>query len=244
MGSCSTPNWYCGTSAQVYTLITDGSDLFLGGDFTTAGGGTAWNFDEWNVAPNSYYPSGPVYAFAVDGGNLVLGGNFTQLTDVFFNTQMNYIAEWNVSGSYWQAELGTGMNGTVKALAVYGGNIYAGGSYGNGPGTWGNNAAPYLMEYNGPIGINELKETNAITVFPNPSTGVFTFQFSQSELVEDRSTIDIYNMLGEKVYAAPLNFSKGTSTTISLSDYSAGIYLYRITTKDGNLVSTGKLIKE
>src|SRR5206468_1173343 len=39
---------------------------------------------------------------------------------------VNYIAQWN--GTNWQA-LGSGMNGTVYALAVYNGNLVAGGNF-------------------------------------------------------------------------------------------------------------------
>jgi hypothetical protein len=225
----------------VYALSVYHNLLYVSGSYNTVNNGAAWNGSTWLNPNNAGYGFGQsTVALSVYNGFLLTGGNGVS---TYFDTTFQNIPNIYGCGGCTPCG-GTAPDIYVLAVAGYKGNIYAGGSYGNGPGTWGNNAAPYLMEYNGPIGINELKETNAITVFPNPSTGVFTFQFSQSELVEDRSTIDIYNMLGEKVYAAPLNFSKGTSTTISLSDYSAGIYLYRITTKDGNLVSTGKLIKE
>jgi len=93
------------------------------------------------------------------------------------------------------------------------------------------------------VGINELNSSKeAVSIFPNPSTGTFTFQLSA---VSQKSLVEIYNMLGEKVYAASLNSSKGgTSTIVSLSDCGTGVYLYRITTTNGSLISTGKLIKE
>src|SRR5438105_9121405 len=61
--------------------------------------------------------NGRVYATAVDSsGNLYIGGDFT----VVGNVSANHIAKWN--GSSWSA-LGSGMNGTVYALAVSGSNL-------------------------------------------------------------------------------------------------------------------------
>jgi hypothetical protein len=124
----------------------------------------------------------------------------------------------------------------IFAIAGYNGKLYAGGDF---QASWGN-AANYLLEYSGVVGINNIRNNISIKVFPNPSTGTFTFQLSG---VNIPSSIEVYNMLGEKVQAASLNSSKG-ETTISLSDCSVGVYLYRIITTKGSLVSTGKLIKE
>ena len=88
-----------------------------------------------------------------------------------------------------------------------------------------------------------------IRVFPNPSNGMFTIAV-ESEKLKVESTVEVYNMLGQKVYAAPLNPPiRGTSsTTISLPNGEgrggAGIYLYRITSPDRELVSQGKLVIE
>src|SRR6266567_3514669 len=67
---------------------------------------------------------GAVNAAVVDGsGNLYIGGYFTVVRDVFANN----IAKWN--GSAWSA-LGSGVNGSVSALAVSGTDLYAGGFFG------------------------------------------------------------------------------------------------------------------
>lgn len=67
--------------------------------------------------------NGEVSAAVVDGsGNLYIGGEFTIVGDVFANN----IAKWN--GSSWSA-LGSGMDGSVQALAVSGSDLYAGGDF-------------------------------------------------------------------------------------------------------------------
>jgi hypothetical protein len=75
----------------------------------------------------------------VDGtGNLVISGEFTVVSDVI----ANYVAKWN--GSSWSA-LGSGMNGSVYALAVSGSNVYAGGSFDMAGGV----AATNIAKWNG-----------------------------------------------------------------------------------------------
>ena len=81
--------------------------------------------------------NGAVYAAAVDdSGNLYIGGDFTFVG----STVVNCIAQWN--GSSWSA-LGSGMNGSVNALAVSGGTLYAGGSFTTAGGVAANNIAQW-----------------------------------------------------------------------------------------------------
>ena len=75
----------------------------------------------------------------VDGaGNLYIGGDFTVAGDIV----ANYIAKWD--GSSWSA-LGSGMNGSVSALAVSGSDLYAGGHFT----TAGGSPANYIAKWNG-----------------------------------------------------------------------------------------------
>jgi|SRR6185503_2053510 len=77
--------------------------------------------DNW-ISMNPGFPGAddPVSATVVDGsGNLYISGWFTVAGDVLADR----VAKWN--GSSWSA-LGLGVNGTVGALAVSGGDLYAG----------------------------------------------------------------------------------------------------------------------
>ena len=67
--------------------------------------------------------NGPVYAAAVDSnGILYAGGQFSLIGTVAASS----IARWN--GTTWSA-LGSGVDGTVQALAVSGTNLYVGGNF-------------------------------------------------------------------------------------------------------------------
>ena len=117
-----------GTGAPtVRALAVSGANLFVGGQFTTAGGVAATNIAQWNGSDWSALGSGldsGVSALAVSGTNLFVGGSFTTAGGVVANS----IAEWN--GNSWSA-LGSGLNSyaDVLALAVSGTNLFVGGQF-------------------------------------------------------------------------------------------------------------------
>ncbi|HVM49225.1 MAG TPA: hypothetical protein VMU04_14435 [Candidatus Acidoferrum sp.] len=111
-------------STQVRALAVMGTNLYAGGNFSTAGGNPADGIAQWNGS--GWSPVGPglgyVYALGVVQSNLYAGGNFFYAGPI----QVNDIARWN--GSSWSA-LGSGMNGPVSAFAVSGTNLYVGGEF-------------------------------------------------------------------------------------------------------------------
>jgi uncharacterized repeat protein (TIGR03803 family) len=89
--------------------------------------------------------------------------------------------------------------------------------------------------------INELVSVaEDAVIYPNPNEGKFAIEVKSEEL-RTKSTLEIYDVLGELVYTTTL-VSK--TTQIDISDKPSGVYIYKITSQSGELVSTGKLIKE
>lgn len=74
-----------------------------------------------------------------------------------------------------------------------------------------------------------------VRFYPNPAISIITFDFQKS--LEKGHTIQLYNFLGKKVYEA-VNFNQ--RTTINLSDYTRGVYIYQLFDKTGKLVESGK----
>jgi hypothetical protein len=125
----------------VYALAVSGTNLYVGGDFTTAGGVTAnyvatWNGSAWSALGSGM--DGYVWALAVTGTTLYAGGSFINAGAVAATN----IAKWN--GSAWSA-LGKGTDSYVYALAVSGTTLYAGGDFANAGGV----AANYVAKWNG-----------------------------------------------------------------------------------------------
>jgi len=118
-----------GTNGEVWALAVIGTDLYVGGNFTTAGGNTAnhiakWNGSAWSplVSANTSVNgiNGIVTALTVIGTDLYAGGWFTTAGGV---PALN-VAKWD--GSNWTA-LGSGISaaGAINALVAMGNNIYA-----------------------------------------------------------------------------------------------------------------------
>ena len=121
LGSGTSP----GVNNRVSALVVSGSDLYVGGRFTTAGGNSATNVAKWNGSAWSALGSGvnaDVAALAVLDTNLYVGGVFSKAG----GSNAFYIAKWN--GSAWSA-LGVGLNQVVSALAVSGSDLYVGGQF-------------------------------------------------------------------------------------------------------------------
>jgi len=85
---------------------------------------------------------------------------------------------------------------------------------------------------------NIVPEENNLQVFPNPNNGIFSIQSGNGN---QKSEIGIYNILGEEIYTGKLN---SDITQIDISGQPAGLYLYRVISEQGQLVSSGKVIVE
>lgn len=89
--------------------------------------------------------------------------------------------------------------------------------------------------------VNENSISNDVTLYPNPSSGIFSIK-SEYEI----SSIEIVNLLGEKVYP-PAERAGSTSVnsnqeTVNLSSQPNGVYFVKIKTNED--VAVKKIVKE
>jgi hypothetical protein len=153
----------------VYALAASGSDVYVGGDFTTAGGIGAENLAKWSGSAWSPLGGGlggnwefSVRALAVSGSDVyavvTYGGIWRQ--------GANSISKWD--GSAWSplGALLSGLGGVprVPALAALGSDLYAGGSFR----TEGGIAATNIAKWDGttwsPLGVGVNGEVSALAV--------------------------------------------------------------------------------
>lgn len=79
-------------------------------------------------------------------------------------------------------------------------------------------------------------QASIVRFYPNPATSVITFDFQKE--YEPGFSIQIFNaILGRKVYDKS---NVPDRTTINLSDYSRGIYIYQLRDKSGRMIESGK----
>jgi len=121
-------------------VVTSGDDIFIGGNFSSAGGSSANNIAWYNKREGwkniGSGTNGGVFALAIGAdGRLYAGGTFTVIGGVAAQN----IAVWD--GSTWSA-LGEGTNGKVAKIGIDGNNnVYAGGAFSSAGGFEVNNIA-------------------------------------------------------------------------------------------------------
>ncbi len=74
-----------------------------------------------------------------------------------------------------------------------------------------------------------------VKFYPNPATSFITFDFQKG--YDKGFDIQIYNFLGKMVYEQK---NVAPKTTINLSDYQRGVYIYQVRNREGKILESGK----
>jgi hypothetical protein len=86
------------------------------------------------------------------------------------------------------------------------------------------------------LGVNEIGKEDDITIYPNPSSGIFNVKF---EGIKAERKIAVYNMLGQDVHSVT---EPGNAFSIDLTNQPSGIYFISIIC--GRQVIIRKIVKE
>lgn len=215
--------------------------LYIGGCFDTAGGKpinniAVWDGTNWlSVGTGIAFDNGiyGVSSLSIFESALCVGGVF----DTAGSAPANNIAFWN--GTNW-GTIGSGIpwcsDINVRALCSFNSILYAAGEFQAAGGIPVNNIA----QWTGPLAVPQFNEENGqCEVSPNPSNGTFIFQISNDE--HPVMNIEVYNVLGDKVFSS--NYSQSTNHySLDLSSQPDGVYFYRVTSNIGALIGEGKLV--
>jgi hypothetical protein len=122
----------CNNSVNAIAIDSATNNVYVGGDFTAAGGISAIYIAKWDGTIWSPLGSGILGSFvtsiAIDSAtNIVyVGGSFVQAGLVLVNN----IAKWNGTNWFSLGGATNGCNGTVTSIAIYNStNIFVGGSF-------------------------------------------------------------------------------------------------------------------
>lgn len=136
---------------NVFAIEISGNEVYVGGEFTRAGGVDALSIAKWNGSSWSALGGGisggdgVVTSLAMIGNDLYAAGGFT----VAGGVSVNNIARWD--GSQW-SPLGSGTSGPVYTLAVIDDKLFAGGSFTQAGGLNVNNIAMWDGSQWSPLG--------------------------------------------------------------------------------------------
>ena len=97
-------------------------------------------------------------------------------------------------------------------------------------------ASTHLNAQQGKISEATGVRANIVRFYPNPATSTISFDFQKA--YAQGYSIQIFNaILGRKMYEQ-INMPERTS--INLSDFSRGIYIYQLRDKSGKMIESGK----
>lgn len=120
---------------RAYTLFAGGDFVYVGGEFTTAGGVNSGYVARWSRSANAWSNLGPgfgkgpcdaVHAIALNGADIYLGGTFILAGE----TPVNKIVRYDGTG--WKplgTELANGVNNQIYTIAFTNGKLFAAGSF-------------------------------------------------------------------------------------------------------------------
>lgn len=153
-------------SERVMALASIGSTLYVGGNYTTAGGQGARNIAKYSAGTWTPFSGtgldSPAVAMAASGTDVYVGGTFASAGSV----TANKIAKWNSLTNTWST-LGTGVTGDstgINAIAVAGDRVYAGGTFTNIGGVSANNIAVWNGTAWSPLGTGVNSSITSIIV--------------------------------------------------------------------------------
>ena len=117
-----------GTNNEIRSIAFDqANNLYVGGNFDTAGGIPAARIAKWdnlNWSALGEGTSGFVQAISIVDDYLYAGGNFNLAGTI----TANRIARWNFTNSIWET-LGDGLSGSVNAITSNENYVFVGGDF-------------------------------------------------------------------------------------------------------------------
>lgn len=192
------------------------------------------------------------YGVATDpSGNVYMVGGFMHSTEIVFDqdtlqqftTEPSFIVEYDPSGNLLCASSLSGAGDDNIGVAVGNSAVYIGGDYlgttmAVGPDTLIGNVSEniFVASYScEPSGTNDISENSAVSIYPNPSSGIFSININE---ISKPLHLYIYDTFGRIILQRELSVSE---TAIDFGVNAGGMYFYTIA-EDQKILKCGRLI--
>ncbi len=229
-------SWNPGADGWVTDLAVGGSTVYAAGNFYQCGGesrygvaaidATTGDATTWNAQSNDW-----VNSVAVNAGTVYVGGPFNSIGGQARN---GFAALSATTGAAlpWNPVLENGPNDLfIATIQVYPPYLFVGGDFT----TVGGTPHGYLAAFSGIVaGVEEAPAIPQLQVAPNPTTGQLTLGAQQP----DMKTVEVQNVLGERVLALPYQ------RTIDLGRLAPGPYSITVRNADGAALARARVVRE
>ena len=163
-------------------------------------------------------------------------GNFDEASETVYTSDTATALTYTKSGSFnvpTSALSGNTLMRVVNTETDSANTIISCDTYGYGE------TEDYLVNIPSLVGIEENEMLNTISVYPNPTTGLFNITASNANFTQ--LTISVLDIQGKEVFnTSDKNYSANYNKQINLEGLAKGIYYIRLNTGAG--VKTQKLI--
>ena len=186
-----------GTDQVIWTSARFYNELYVGGDFDSAGGFAANQLARWNLDGGEWSDIGGirrdflpgVNAIATNGRTLYVGGSF----DTIAGIEARNVARFD--GADW-SPLGSGVDNFIYEMAASEGKLFVAGAFTSA----GSKPSIYFGIYYDPLlGVDDATTTSILdlSVAPNPATSRGTVAFSTTR--NQSVALRIYDPLGRVI---------------------------------------------
>ncbi|HSY76510.1 MAG TPA: choice-of-anchor tandem repeat GloVer-containing protein [Bacteroidia bacterium] len=180
------------------------------------------------------------------GDPIISGGALYEMSAVGGISGDGVVFSLDTNGSnYNQIISFSGNTGTYPGALPYGGLLNAGGTFYGMTMNGGVNDSGVVFKLRpGPTAVNEISSSKSdnVLIYPNPNDGNFNLVI-RNKASNDKNILEVYNLLGKKLFSQNLDNSQITNP-VNMSSYVSGIYFYRVLSEKGILIGQGKLVKE
>ncbi|HRI46849.1 MAG TPA: T9SS type A sorting domain-containing protein, partial [Ignavibacteriaceae bacterium] len=194
-------NWNPNASGTVEAIAISGSDIYVGGSFSTVGGQNRNRIAKLNNTDGSpeanWNPNASlsVNAIAINGSDIYIGGSFSAVG----GQSRNRLAKLNNTDGTADANWNPNASATVRAIAISVSDIYVGGEFV----TVGGQSRNYLAKLNNTDGTADANWN------PNASSYIYAIAISESDIYVGGSFSTVGGQNRNRL--AKLNNTNGTA---------------------------------